>query len=290
MHTGVKNFRAILFVGALSLFTPVIHAENGQTLFGVAAIVAASSALVVPRIMAQANVNITQTNAATSIALNNLAAQTNMYGIASSAETARFNTLATLRIASMNTQKELWQTAMTTSFKMWDNNQNYALSRERLLSDNYFRQQEFNLRQTLLNAQLELDRTKFQMTLTEQGLSPGFKLVNSALQIQNANDLSSRGVVPYSSLRQPLTSLSSGNNSPRFFGASRGSAMARAFRGVAGVANGSSAQRKFKQGDIARFMASSNGNTVSSNEATPHVPRDSGQDESRHEGSYRAMR
>ena len=290
MHTGVKNFRAILFVGALSLFTPVIHAENGQTLFGVAAIVAASSALVVPGIMAQANVNITQTNAATSIALNNLAAQTNMYGIASSAETARFNTLATLRIASMNTQKELWQTAMTTSFKMWDNNQNYALSRERLLSDNYFRQQEFNLRQTLLNAQLELDRTKFQMTLTEQGLSPGFKLVNSALQIQNANDLSSQGVVPYSSLRQPLTSLSSGNNNPRFFGASRGSAMARAFRGVAGVANGSSAQRKFKQGDIARFMASSNGNTVRSNEATPHVPRDSGQDESRHEGSYRAMR
>ncbi len=290
MHTGVKKFRAILFVGALSLFTPVIHAENGQTLFGVAALIGASSALVVPGIMAQANVNITQTNAATSIALNNLAAQTNMLGIASSAETARFNTLATLRIASMNTQKELWQTAMTTSFRMWDNNQNYALSRERLLSDNYFRQQEFNLRQTLLNAQLELDRTKFQMTLTEQGLSPGFKLVNSALQIQNANDLSSQGVVPYSSLRQPLTSLSSGNNNPRFFGASRGSAMAQAFRGVAGVANGSSAQRKFKQGDIARFMASSNGNTVRANEATPHVPRDSSQDESRHEGSYRAMR
>lgn len=290
MHTGVKKFRAILFVGALSLFTPVIHAENGQTLFGVAALIGASSALVVPGIMAQANVNITQTNAATSIALNNLAAQTNMLGIASSAETARFNTLATLRIASMNTQKELWQTAMTTSFRMWDNNQNYALSRERLLSDNYFRQQEFNLKQTLLNAQLELDRTKFQMTLTEQGLSPGFKLVNSALQIQNANDLSSQGVVPYSSLRQPLTSLSSGNNNPRFFGASRGSAMAQAFRGVAGVANGSSAQRKFKQGDIARFMASSNGNTVRANEATPHVPRDSSQDESRHEGSYRAMR
>lgn len=290
MHTGVKNFRAILFVGALSLFTPVIHAENGQALFGVAAIIGASSALVVPGIMAQANVNITQTNAATSIALNNLAAETNMFGIAASAETARFNTLATLRIASMNTQKELWQTAVTTSFKMWDNNQNYALSRERLLSENYFRQQEFNLKQTLLNAQLALDQTKFQMTLTDQGLSPGFKLVNSALQIQNANDLSSQGVVPYSSLRQPLTSLNSGNNSPRFFGASRGSAMARAFRGVAGVANGSSAQRKFKQGDIARFMASSNGNTVRSNEATPHVPRDFGQDESRHEGSYRAMR
>ena len=68
MHTGVKKFGAILFVGALSLFTPVIHAENGQALFGVAAIVAASSALVVPGIMAQANVNITQTNAATSIA------------------------------------------------------------------------------------------------------------------------------------------------------------------------------------------------------------------------------
>lgn len=289
MFTGVKNLRAAFFIGALSLslYTPVSHGEAGNVLFGAAAITGAVGTMVAPAIMAGANVDVARINAGVSTYMAGLSAATQAYAIGASTTQAVFNTLATLRIASMNTQKELAQTYLTTAYQAWDRDQYYRLERERLASDNYFRNRRFNLEILVAQAQQELAQVQFNASLMAQGLSNGFKAAGSSLGVQNVNNtqpvLASAGTM--ASNLNPNQWDAQGTLKPQ------ASALAKAFRGVASLAGGSSVNRKVKS-DIGLFMqGKTNSRAMTNSQFALHQSRDlSSQDASTHDGSFRALR
>ncbi|NBY20768.1 hypothetical protein EBQ74_11130 [bacterium] len=181
MYTGVKKLRAAFIIGALSfsLYSPVIHAENGNIAFGAAAIIGAVSANVVPAIMAGANVDIAKTNAGVATYLADLNAATQVAGINASAEQAKLNTLTTLRIASIKSQAELAQTYMMTAYKAWDRNLGFQMQQQQMAWDNYIanRRLDFEAWQARLNNELQL--AEFNRSLVEKGLAGGFTSVSS---------------------------------------------------------------------------------------------------------------
>jgi hypothetical protein len=258
MFSGGKKLGAAFVVGALVSLTfcsPTLWAENGQALFGVAAITAAASPMVAAGIAASTDVSKANINAATSTYINSLSAATQAYGIGASAEVSEFNTLAALRIQSMNTQKELTQTFMTTAFQAWDRAQNYRLQEEKLASDNYFRAENLRLEKQLADAQALLAQTTFNANLVKQGLASGLAPVKSSLSIQNVNSLASSSATPLQSMTPAYGAASFGlpNVSAPLALQPRATALAQSFRTTSGLAGGSSSDFKMR-GDISQFI------------------------------------
>ncbi len=256
MITGGKNFRAAFAIGVLglSLHTPVIRAEN--VLDGVAAMIAASNGIVVPAIAAAAEKSIAQTNAATSIYLNTLAAQTQAMAVAANTSTAMFNTLATMRIASMNNQLSLEQTYLQTAFQAWDRNLNYQLRREQMAADNYFKTRELDLKATLARAEHIEQMARIESAKRESGVSTGLQPIRTISSL-NVSSVAQRNPVASSNLLS-LGGLARANRQQSLAPKGllpRAKALGKAFKDLAGLAGGSSRTDKSRW-DTARFLAS----------------------------------
>lgn len=291
MYTGVKKLRAAFIIGALSfsLYSPVIHAENGNIAFGAAAVTGAVSAMVVPAIMAGANVDIARINAGVATYLADLNAATQVAGINASAEQAKLNTLTTLRIASIKSQAELTQTYMMTAFKAWDRNLGFQMQQQQMAWDNYManRRLDFEAWQARLNNELQI--AEFNRSLVEKGLAGGFTSVSS---------LASRTVpiTPASIASAPSSTTSGFDNGALLRGfQSKAKGYSKAFRGITSLAAGSTPTRKNKS-ELAEFMEFNayKGQARAASKAN-HFPLHRSNDLSSiqggtHEGSYRALR
>lgn len=290
MSTGAKKLRAAFIIGALSLslHSPVIRAEAGNVLFGAAAVTGAVSAMVVPAIMAGANVDIAQINAGVATYLGSLNAATQVAAINASANQAMFNTLTTLRIASIKSQAELAQTYMATAYKAWDRNLGFQMQQQQMAWDNYMANRRLDFEAWQARVSSELQMAEFNRSLVEKGLSGGFKPVTT---------LASRNVPisPPSLASVPNPEAINSNNGTLLRGfQTKVRGYSRAFRGVTSLAAGSSPNQKLKS-DIAQFMEfnAKPGSVragVKSN-LPLHQPTDYSLAEGgTHGGSYRALR
>jgi len=86
--------------------TPKAHAENGEILFGAAAITGAVSAMVAPGIMAQSQQNIAQINAQTSTAISQMNSQTALFQAGLQSQMALANAASSRQVAAYNQQSQ----------------------------------------------------------------------------------------------------------------------------------------------------------------------------------------
>lgn len=93
-----------LFLGLAS--SQKAQAENGEVLFGAAAITGAVSAMVVPGIMAQSQQNIAQINAQTSTTISQMNAQQSLFQARLQSQMALANAASSLQIAGYNQQSQ----------------------------------------------------------------------------------------------------------------------------------------------------------------------------------------
>lgn len=247
MSTGFKKFGAAFVVGALYLssYTPVAHGEN--FLGGLAAITAVSSPIVATAIQAGAQKSIAQINSGASIYMSTLAAQTSAAAIGASVYTAALNGLTTLRIASMNNQLSLEQSYISMAAQSRFRELDYQLKREQMLSDNYFKMKELELRETLQRAELAQNQARFQAELVSKGLASGLQPVRTLAGLA-VNPIESTSARPNLSWMDPRQWAA-----PKNLQFNTG-ILGRAFSQTSGLASGSSRIQK-RRGDIARFLA-----------------------------------
>ncbi|MFM8270035.1 MAG: hypothetical protein ACKN9V_07585 [Pseudomonadota bacterium] len=102
-----KAFHILALMLLLSLTSmQKARAENGEILFGAAAITGAVSAMVVPAIMSQAQTNVARINAQTSTTISQMNAQTSLYQAQLQSQMAMANAASSMQIASYNQQSQ----------------------------------------------------------------------------------------------------------------------------------------------------------------------------------------
>lgn len=154
-----KSFH-ILALSLLLVFTSTqkAHAENGEVLFGAAAITGAVSAMVVPAIMAQSQTNIAQTNAQTATTISQMNAQTALYQARLQSQMAMASAASSAQVASYNQQSQTRDLLAQLQFLAYNRALDTQLSKMRVA-------QELELQNNLMA--LEFKKMELSQALAE---------------------------------------------------------------------------------------------------------------------------
>jgi len=186
-----KTFHILVFAFLLA-FTSLqkAHAENGEVLFGAAAITGAVSAMVAPAIMAQAQQNIAQTNAQTSTTISQINSQQALFQARLQAQTTLANAASSMQIASYNQQSQTRDLLSQLQFLAYKRALDYQLSQFRLA-------QEMEMQNNLMA--LEMKKQELSQVLAEsQQLARMGAPVTTTPNLNNLGTLNAAATNPLS--------------------------------------------------------------------------------------------
>jgi len=163
-----KTFH-IVVIGLLLALTSTekVLAENGEVLFGAAAITGAVSAMVAPAIMAQSQQNIAQINAQTSTTISKINSQQALFQARLQAQMALANAASSMQIANYNQQSQTRDLLSQLQFLAYNRALDTELSKFRMA-------QELEMQNNLMA--LEMKKLELSQVLAESqqlaGLGP----------------------------------------------------------------------------------------------------------------------
>ena len=227
---------------------PIAHAED--FLFGAAAVTAATSAMVVPGIMAQGQVNIAQTKANTATTISAMNAQQALFQARLQSYTALAQAGVSRDIAMMGQQANTNNLLAQLQYLAYNRSLDYQMQRERMMS-------QMMLQNSLMNLEykkMELAGILAQINQVSGGelTSPSTPNINSLLQSPTIQPSASLGA-------NALANNSSASANPSLGSAESSFGLRRALAGSLSSGSTGSIRRRSFSNDLAVFRNSTAG-------------------------------
>lgn len=212
-------------------------AENGEILFGGAAIAAAVSGMVVPGIMAQSQVNVTQTRSQASLAVTGINAQTQLFQAQLNSQTALAQAMVARDTAMYAQQSQTRDLLSQLQFLAYNRALDNQLAREKMIG-------EMRLQQSLL--ELEYKKMELSQILAQTN---ALAAVTNPFPTPNVNQAQVGG----SRMENPLAMALGANSSQQ---PSKSSGLGESSMGLrralsSSVSSGSTRKRAFS--DLSQF-------------------------------------